>query len=247
MTDRTLDILINFGLSREQQGVLKKYLDELRSTMAKLRSETDATRSALQKAMAEGSKDAPKLQAKLENIEKTLRDIETQARDTFGKQYVQAAKASAEQTQQLAERIGRVGVALGALGGAGVAAFAAYASNYAQYAGAAEQAGSAYLQTSSRIEQANLRLGRVAADALNPWRDALADILEKAAQAAEQNPGTAKGLLAGAFVAAGSGAALAGASQVLKIVADVKFLSAAALQNVAADKMLKAEIGRAHV
>lgn len=240
MASKAVEILMRFTLDRQGQKAVSNNLTELKKTLDNMRAEAEKTRTALANAIKSAADEAPRLQQELETIETTIRSIEQEATDTFAKQYVDAARKAAEETQNLAERAGRLGVALGAAGGAGLLAMGGLASKYAEFSGMAEDTSRAWLDTSDRIEQAQLRLGRASAQALDPWRNALAGILEQMASIAEQNPGTMSGMAAGAVAAAGAGGGLAAVSQGIRLVADMKFLSAVALQKTAAQDMLKA-------
>lgn len=163
------------------------------------------------------------------------RDGSTKLSDSLKKVEENARKAAegAEKLQQVAGIL--------AISGAAISApLLLSARKYLQFVGQTEQASRRWIASTKEIEQAQMRVGRVVATQVTPWMEKAAKIAEKMAGYAERHPGaigTAVGL-GSALVA--SGGLLTAVSQGIRLVADIKILSAAALQAKAGQMMLTA-------
>jgi hypothetical protein len=112
--------------------------------------------------------------------------------------------------------------------------------NYLRQVGMASEEGRRWLAAQEDIEDAQLRIGKVASEAIVPFMEKVADLAESGARFVEEHPD-----LVQAFVATGGILVTAGTltnilSKGIKLFMDAKALAAAALQSKAADTMLKA-------
>lgn len=182
-----------------------------------------------------------------------------QARDAF-KQYSQAARSfkeisdrAAETRQrmnQLRESTERLNTITGTIAGIGAAItgpLTLAANSYVQKIGAAEETSRAWLASTNKLEQAQTRVGRVAAQAIVPYMEQAANLASKAAAFAEKHPDLISAAINVGMVAATLGAVGMAVSRGIRIYADMKTIAAAATQesaavlmNNAADKMLAA-------
>lgn len=92
------------------------------------------------------------------------------------------------------------------------------AQNFVQYVGATNSVGQAWLKTSLQLEQAQLRIGKAAANALQPMQQTIADITSKTAEFIEQHPELLRFAASTAGIAAGAAAVLSAGSQLAGIL-----------------------------
>ncbi len=92
------------------------------------------------------------------------------------------------------------------------------AQNFVQYVGATNSIGQTWLKTSLQLEQAQLRIGRTAAKALQPMQQTIADITEKTADFIDQHPEIVKLAAGTAGIAAGAAAVISAGSQLMGIL-----------------------------
>lgn len=111
------------------------------------------------------------------------------------------ARQRAVQLREAFERIQRSGMYLASIGAAITAPFLLASKSYIKFAGQADSASRQWIANQKRMEQATMRIGRVATTQLLPVMNRVAGIAEKAAAFAERNPGAVK-------VALGIGATL---------------------------------------
>jgi len=113
-------------------------------------------------------------------------------------------RAAAERTQQAFTSLEDVSVRIGAAGAAVLAPLTLAANKYASEMDGATESSRRWLKATERTEAANLELGRKAAEALLPYKELVADILERISNVDPR--------LLEAGVAVGSGLALVGAA-----------------------------------
>ncbi len=92
------------------------------------------------------------------------------------------------------------------------------AQNFVGYVGATNSVGQAWLKTSLQLEQAQLRIGKAAATALQPMQQAIADITSKTAEFIEQHPELLRFAASTAGIAAGAAMVLSAGSQLAGIL-----------------------------
>jgi len=117
-------------------------------------------------------------------------------------------------------------------------------NSYVQSAGRAEALSRRWMVATEEISDAQQRVGRVAAQAVLPLLEQAADVAERAAQFAEDNPDVIRAALKVGTIVAGLGAVGVAVSRGIRLVADTKQLiaeaAAAKLQRDAANKQLAA-------
>ncbi len=240
MSDQIVELLLRLTLDGQGRSQMRSGLADMKASLAHLRSEADKTRQAINDALSKGDAEgAKRLRGELDYLEGQLKDIDDAAQG-MGDRLMQAAKESSQRMRELAERLQNVGRTIGIAGGVALAGMAKSANDYAQRMGTMESTSQQWLATSRRLEQANVRLGRASAQALQPWYDRLAQITNMAASFAEKNPNSVAGLATAALAAVGTGGVLETAGQGIRLVADIKLLTAAALFKSSADTNLKA-------
>lgn len=140
----------------------------------------------------------------------TLGEVEDGARDV--EDALEAVERKLADVREAADALSTVGETLAVAGAAMVAPFALAAQNYVQYAGRADVVSRRWLDNQRRLEQAQLRVGRVAAQAILPVMEKLANLAEDAADFAEKHPDAIKGILyvGGSLAAVGAAAATVG-------------------------------------
>jgi hypothetical protein len=241
MSDQTVELLLRLTLDGQGQSQMRSGLADLKNSMAQMRAEAEKTRKAMNDALSKGdTQGAKKLQAELDQIEGKLKEVGETAQSELGARMTQAVRESSQRMREMAERIQNVGRTMAIAGGVVTAGMAKSANDYAQKAGPLEETSRKWLATSKELEQANLRLGRASAQALQPWYDRLAQITNMAAEYAEKHPNTMAGLATAAVAAVGAGGVMEAAGQGLKLVADSRLLAAAVMQQNAARMMLQA-------
>jgi hypothetical protein len=162
----------------------------------------------------------------------------------------QQAKATQDEMNRVrekAERLGSVSMSMAGVGGAIVGSLALAASKYVASAGQAESSSRRWLAATKDLESAQIRVGRVAAEAILPALETAAEVAEKASKFVEDHPDLVANALKIGTVVAGLGAVGLAVSRGIRLVADVKSVAAAAtemiaakLMNSAADKNLAA-------
>lgn len=136
---------------------------------------------------------------------------------------------------------------------AGVAGFTAIALIAKKYIDSTEESNELterWAKSSERVSEAQMRIGKVAAEAVLPLFEKLADISEKAAAFVEKHPGVIEGGLKASIVAAGLGGIGLLVSKGITLYADVKMIAvgdmqllAAKIMSDAANKQLAAATG----
>lgn len=249
MDRKTVEIFLAMGIDPNS---VQKSINEFKKIQSQInRLEKDAAN--LQKAInlsTSMGEDATQLVAELRSVEIAMVKMRAQMNAGLGRGVVTSFEQAEGAAKQYREELGRVrenaekleGISIRA-GAAGLAILAAYqqtAQAYIEKTGAAESTGQKWLATSRKLEESQVRLGRVAADALNPMRDSLVGVLDLVADIGEKSPFAAQAVAligAGLTGAGGLGGMI---SQGLRISADVSLLTAAGLQKSAAREMLVA-------
>ncbi len=136
---------------------------------------------------------------------------------------------------------------------AGVAGFTAIALIAKKYIDSTEESNELterWAKSSERVSEAQMRIGKVAAEAVLPLFEKLADISEKAAAFVEKHPGVIEGGLKASIVAAGLGGIGLLVSKGITLYADIKMIAvgdmqllAAKIMSDAANKQLAAATG----
>lgn len=165
------------------------------------------------KAQNEQNKILDERKAKIKNEQDAIQKAETAKQ----KAIQQTTAALMKQREQM-ERLMQIGRQMAVAGGAIVGAFTLAAKNFVDKASAADKVANKWRDSTDRITEAQMKLGRVAADVLNPTYSQLADTMEKVAALFQNNPQMASSALSmGATLLAGGGAvaALANMSKTL--------------------------------
>ena len=135
------------------------------------------------------------------------------------------AKKRVNEMRESMEKLQQVGTTLATTGAAILAPFVASASKYVQVAGKAEKESSKWLDSTSRLEESQLRLGRATASILNPALEKTATIAERMVSAVERNPQILQAVMALGGGLVGVGAMLTVVSQVGRMIANMQALS----------------------
>ncbi len=215
--EKVLRALLRFGLDKKSLEEVKAGALSVEGAVKKIGEQSDQVGDKTERA---GRK-----------AKKALSEAEEQAKRTTQR---------FRELREAADKVGNIAAPVAAVGTGVIFAYVQAAQSYATKIGNAEVASQNFLAVSKQIEIQQMRLGRSAAVALTPWLDKLGDLSRWAADWAEKNPGGVQALLTGGAAAAGLGTAALIGAQAVKIAADFKMLTAANLQNVAADKMLQA-------
>lgn len=210
--------------------ILLKYVTDVRSVeqaKAAAGKLTEAQKAAGKAGQTAGEKTATATAfaaARMELLEKRTRLVNAE---------VEKLKRNAGALQQISASIAGAGALI-------AGPFVAAALAYTSQAGRAEETSRKWGRTTAQIADAYQDVGRVAARTLLPLLERAADLAEVVARLAEQHPGAVAAALGigGGLLALGTLGTIA--AQGIRLYADVKLLGAAALQNVAADKMLAA-------
>jgi hypothetical protein len=136
-----------------------------------------------------------------------------------------AAKKRLNETRESIERLQQVGVRLAATGAAMLAPFLLSANKYVQSAQKSESTSSRWLDSTSRLEQAQIRLGRATTSILNPAMEKTADIAERIVSAVERNPQMLQGVLALGSGLVGIGTLVSVTASIGKTIATLETLS----------------------
>lgn len=157
-------------------------------------------------------------------------------RFALDKQGLNATKQGAEDVEDALERVerqlmnvreaadalGSIGEVMAVTGAAMVAPFALAANSFVQYAGRADVVSRQWMDNQRRLEESQRRVGRVAAQAILPVMDTLADLAEDAAGFAEKHPDAIKAILGIGGTLAAVGAAATTVAKAAQMFATVK-------------------------
>jgi hypothetical protein len=166
---------------------------------------------------------------------KAIEEAEKKATDQADKM-----RQKLEQMQQVSEKLQGISTTITAIGAAMAGPFVAAANSYIQKAGEGDEVSKKWLESTKRLEDAQMRIGKVSAEAILPTLEKVATIAEKAAAFAEKHPGIIEAALKVGTAAATVGAIGIAVGQGIKLVADVKMLAATAQQLLAGKMMLAA-------
>lgn len=174
-------------------------------------------------------------------LARRLKDIQKEAEET--KKRMQAVIEASNKMSEKADKLEEVGTRIAGIGAALAGPFLLAANAYVQKAGQSEEISRKWLATTERLSAAQLRIGKVAAEAILPVLEKLASLAETAAGLAEKHPAAVQAALGigGVLVTLGGLAAIL--AQPIKLAADVKYLLASAQMDAAANKMLAASKG----
>lgn len=111
---------------------------------------------------------------------------------------------------------------------------------YLRQAGLASEEGRRWALAMDDIEEAQLRIGAVASEALVPFMEQVANLAEKGAGFVEEHPDLIRGIVTAGGILVSAGTLASVLSKGVKMFMDVKGIAAAALQSKAAQTMLKA-------
>lgn len=234
---RTVTAQIKFKADQQSAEAVKRQLAQLEQFAAK--SGDAATKKLAAEAKAAfQSGDMNKALAAM----RQLGERAETAAEKYGKlrERVEATKRSMNELRESAEKMAQISTAAIAVGASITAPIILAAKSYVNYAGRADTVSRQWLDSTERISQAQRQVGRVGAQAILPYLEKAADLAEKVAGFAEKNPQAVKTILGigGALTLVGTlGLAV---SKGIQIYANATLISAAALQNTAADKMLQA-------
>jgi len=218
MADVTIRFVPDTGDLEARLKTLQSELDGLNNRYAALaKAEKDALAAGdLEKAVDAGKQlDALAVRriqlltkiddaiARIAGKQKALTDS-AEAEDAARKQNIQRLNQQREQM----EKIASVGQKLAVLGAAMLAPFALSMEKYKNAAGQSEIYSRRLLDAQNKIEQSQIRIGRVTAQTVAPAYAKLAEYAEKAAALAEKNPDAVKNAVGGAAAIAGIGTTL---------------------------------------
>lgn len=173
-----------------------------------------------------------------EDVEQKEKDAAQAAKDH--EMQIAAVRSQYIRLGRDAQRLNRLGFTLSLIGAAISGPILLATRKSVQSLGLADATTREWLESTGRLENAQIRIGRVGAQAILPVMDRIASLSERAARFAEENPDAVRNVLAVGGALVGIGALTSALSRGIKLYADLKVLAAAALQNTAADKMLKA-------
>ena len=140
-----LNAVLRFSLSDQVRAQLDRSVAEVSTRLAALSKKANDLQKSLDAALKAGSPEAAKLRGELDKVTAEMKATEAQAKQTFQKTYMDAARQSAEQTSQLAEKITRLGLVLTAVGAGGFWAMKRAADGYVQSAEKGDQVAQRWL------------------------------------------------------------------------------------------------------
>jgi len=242
MDERALDILLRIGLDRGALQRASKGLEGVRGLLRSLEKDAEELRREIAKAL-DAKQETRALVAQLEQVEAQIRDVQQAAREQARQGYMDQVRAGVQGMQQQAEQLERIGTRVGLAGAAILKGMWSSAEGYAQAMGGLESGSANWLAATREMEAAQTRLGRVSAEAMLPYKEALVKVMNSLAELGERSPGVAKALAAIGLGRGGSGGLAPAVAQGLRITADAKLLLAARMMNTAANKMETAAFG----
>lgn len=213
---QVLELILKFGVA--EQAKLKdatRNLTTLTAEWKKMQAEADRARKAVADALAEG-RDATKLKANLDNIEKKLSLISMQAVTTRHNLNL----TFSQNLQKFGSDLQRIGQQMAVFGGVGLAALGGMAQKYVSER-PLDEASIRWLQAQKDIEQSFIRIGGVAADALLPVLEKAAELSEDVAEFFEKNPDAMKAIVGVLGTAAVVGSLVKAAGQASSVLGTV--------------------------
>ena len=194
-SQKTLEVLLKFGLDNERAKAARAELGRVEAEFKKLQQSAELARARYDELFKKGIKaeglldviaDAEAEMKKLGDAARKTKEELDDALNPSKKQ--QEYIADLNKTREAAEKLEGVSLRVGAAGLAILQGYQQLGQNYADKMGNATAASQRWLKTSQDLEQSQLRLGAVAANALNPMREKLAQITESFASLAEISP-----------------------------------------------------------
>lgn len=142
-------------------------------------------------------------------------------------QSLKRAEQQANRLRESGEKLAMLGARTAMLGAAITAPMFLAARNYVQQVGMAEQTSRRWLISQQRMEQSQLRMGRVMADSVAPYIERVADLTERVAALMERHPEIAQAALASGVLISGLGTAMMTLGMVRNIVGTAQWLGLA--------------------
>jgi len=156
--------------------------------------------------------------------------------DEANKRFAESKK-QIEELNRISGKIGQVGTALAGVGASIVGAYTLSAKGYIDYIEKAgiknDQVANRWIAATGRIKNAQLNLGASAAQALLPYLEKTASLVEKIANAAAQNPEAVRDVLGAGVAASVLGALALAVSKGIKIYSDAAYIAALANHSAA--------------
>lgn len=193
------------------------------------------------------------IQDKMKGVDKatedTTKEIQKQEKATISAMKKEAAAINrlaslrAKELADLKEKaawIERGAKPLFALGIAGFTAITALAKKYIDNTEESNAITQRWAAATERVQDAQMRIGKIAAEAVLPLYEKLADIAEKTADFVDKHPGIIEGGLKASIIAAGLGGIGLLVSKGITLYADYKMIAVGDMQLVAAKIMADA-------
>lgn len=139
-------------------------------------------------------------------------------------QAIRRAEQQAIRLQESGEKLTRLGMQTAALGAVIIAPLFLAARNYVQQVGMAEQTSRRWLLAQERMEQSQLRMGRVMAESVTPYIEKIADLTERVASLLESHPEIAQAAMASGALIAGLGTAMMTLGMIQRTVGTLQLL-----------------------
>lgn len=233
-SEKTLFAILKFGLDKSEYETLIGGLNKAKKSMSDLENEARKLEQGIAKQKLLG-KDYEQLSKQLVLVNAEINKLKNEQEQLF-----RSSLKNINSIRETAEKLEGISIRIGAVGYGILQTYSSMANKYAAAVGETEQLGKKWIDTNKEIENAQIRLGRVAAQTLQPYQKTIADLLDGLSGVAEKSP-----QLSGALAALGGLATAAGGvggliSQGLRLKADISLLAAAKLQDMAANKMLTA-------
>jgi hypothetical protein len=193
----------------------KKAIDEVRAAEAAMTQKQKQDAADSKKIIADISKqkqDAAKAEQKAID---DARKAEEKAEQAKQKAIQQTTQALTRQREQM-ERLSMIGRSMAVAGAAIWGAAGLAAKNFVDNASEADRVANKWRDSTERISEAQLRLGREVADILNPEYSKLADTLENVMSALGRNPQVLSSVLQMGGTLLAGGTAVAGLASIAK-------------------------------
>ncbi|HBA90858.1 MAG TPA: hypothetical protein DCZ08_03490 [Anaerolineaceae bacterium] len=152
----------------------------------------------------------------VEAIDKGL--IKTSMSTEDARRRLMAMRESAEKLQQVGSTLAMASAAI-------VAPLLLAVRSYNQYVGQGEATSRRWTESSERLKNAQIRIGRETTEAMLPLLDKGADLADKFAGLIEKNPDLLKGILTVGVGLAGAGTVVTMIAQVQRLIATVQLLA----------------------
>lgn len=210
MTDYNLAVLVQILLDRAKEA-------EAAAGMKDLSQNTDEVTKSIKKIPDASALAAKALRRNAALMSKELREL----------------KEAAGFIKTAADPLFKFGVA-------GFAAISLSAKNYIDNTKESNAITKEWAASSQKVQDAQMRIGKVSAEAILPLYEKLADIASKAADFAEKHPGVIEGGLKASIVAAGLGGIGLLVAKGITLYADIKMIAVGDMQLLAAKIMADA-------